>query len=174
LWFLLQKKKLDKGWFSWYNGYRKIGNGGSMAEVKLLADVGIVPKKKSPIVLRPITVGFLIRYKSTRKSIRQKFLDHVEAQRQPNQEKKLYTKLPCGLEYVFTYDDFPNETMPCKCGNPDHFVVKYERFNPKGPTPISTNKATLFLPQRGEEGEEGAGLQDTRKGEVSKERRGDV
>ena len=145
-----------------------------MTEVKISADVKVEPKKKRPVVLRPISVGFLIRYKSVRKYVRQKFLDHVETQRQPDQEKALYTKLPCGLEYVFTYETFPEDTMPCECGNPDHFVVKYERYDPEGPTPVSTDKVTLFLPEGRKEGEKETGPQDIREGEMPDERGGGI
>jgi hypothetical protein len=125
-----------------------------MSEIKLSADVKIVPKAGAKRALRPITVGFLIRYKTTRKYVRRRFLDQVEAQRKPDQEQKLYTKLPCGEEYVFTYDEFPVETMPCRCGNPDHFVVRYDRYDPRLPAPVSTDKNTLFVPEGRKEGEE--------------------
>jgi len=33
--------------------------------------------------------------------------------------------MPCGEEYFFTYEDFPSVNVMCRCGNPNHYVVKY-------------------------------------------------
>jgi hypothetical protein len=35
--------------------------------------------------------------------------------------------LPCGSEYAIeSTDDLPTTDLPCPCGNPNHWFVKYE------------------------------------------------
>ena len=34
---------------------------------------------------------------------------------------------PCGGKAMFkTWDDIPNESVPCPCGDPIHWLIKYE------------------------------------------------
>ena len=36
--------------------------------------------------------------------------------------------MPCGSKVKYnTIFDIPNEDIPCPCGNPNHWLVKYER-----------------------------------------------
>ncbi len=31
---------------------------------------------------------------------------------------------------INTYDDFPEDSIPCLCGNPNHWLIKYEETEP--------------------------------------------
>lgn len=49
-----------------------------------------------------------------------------------NQEGKenvfpMTIEMPCDLAYLFTrYEQFPEKSLPCGCGDPEHWVVKYQ------------------------------------------------
>lgn len=35
--------------------------------------------------------------------------------------------MPCGEKYVYAINEVPTENVPCRCGDPKHWAVKYER-----------------------------------------------
>jgi hypothetical protein len=38
----------------------------------------------------------------------------------------LFIKMPCGKSISFKkYEDIPDESMPCTCGNPKHYFIRY-------------------------------------------------
>ena len=42
-------------------------------------------------------------------------------------------KMPCGIvaEYK-TWDDIPQKDTPCPCGNPKHWLIRFEEFDNRG------------------------------------------
>lgn len=35
--------------------------------------------------------------------------------------------MPCGKDYTYPLNGLPEVDTPCECGDPDHWVVRYER-----------------------------------------------
>lgn len=106
--------------------------------------------EKNPVagVARLQVVGFYLRYKTTKSHVRRLFLAAVEKKREPEQLPLLYVKMPCGREYEFTYNDFPADDLPCKCGNPFHKVVKYESIETPGiHSPTQLREPPIFSPR---------------------------
>lgn len=42
-----------------------------------------------------------------------------------NYDAVLVVELPCGSASYKTWDDIPNESVPCPCGNPKHWLIRY-------------------------------------------------
>lgn len=37
--------------------------------------------------------------------------------------------MPCGTEVIYqSFEDIPNEDVPCPCGNPNHWVIQYREL----------------------------------------------
>lgn len=56
---------------------------------------------------------------------------HARDFKQRNPDRPVLTiTMPCGVcqEYS-TYDDIPDVDIACPCGNPSHWIIKYEIVN---------------------------------------------
>lgn len=50
----------------------------------------------------------------------------------PHNSQRLTLVLPCGYGETFmAYDDIPRTDLPCPCGDPDHYLIRYSGKKPK-------------------------------------------
>ena len=63
--------------------------------------------------------------KEWEQSIREWMLKNGLTDKQVAKKPFLTIKMPCGCWSVYeTFEDIPNESVPCSCGNPKHWFVK--------------------------------------------------
>ena len=92
----------------------------------------MVPEINPPIVAEgEITsfIGILIRAPAG--VLSKDFIvtkESAQAYKEENPDKPLLIlEMPCGSRAEYpTYDDIPEVDVPCPCGNPNHWLIKYE------------------------------------------------